>query len=195
MYSNGRLNDGTEIDYAFALVNGSYRGLRTVQHSGALGGYRAQLLRFPDQRFSVIVLSNLAGVDPLSLALETAEIYLQQQLTEDAGPNEAVDEEGAQGATTNPDFSLGDTALDEYAGEFFSRELRTWYTMSAGNDEMLLKVDYSEERPLRALDLDHFGVDGIQIRFRRNTAGQITGFLLDSEGVKGIEFTRTSAGN
>jgi hypothetical protein len=52
------LNDGKSAGYAFALENGTYKGLKTVSHSGALAGYRAQLVRFPEQQFSVIILAN-----------------------------------------------------------------------------------------------------------------------------------------
>ncbi len=50
----GVLNDGESLDYAFGLGVGKYRGLRTVSHSGGFAGYGAQLIRFPEQRFSVI---------------------------------------------------------------------------------------------------------------------------------------------
>jgi CubicO group peptidase (beta-lactamase class C family) len=44
----GRLNNGKELDYAFGLQHGKYRGLPTVDHDGADAGYRADLLRFPE---------------------------------------------------------------------------------------------------------------------------------------------------
>ncbi|MBK6429026.1 MAG: beta-lactamase family protein [Blastocatellia bacterium] len=37
-----------------------YRGVRTIRHGGAWAGYRAEMLRFPDQRTTVIVLANLS---------------------------------------------------------------------------------------------------------------------------------------
>ncbi|MEA3436536.1 MAG: serine hydrolase domain-containing protein, partial [Thermodesulfobacteriota bacterium] len=53
MHEEGILNNGESAGYAFALRNGTYRGLRTVSHGGSLAGYRAQLMRFPEQHFSV----------------------------------------------------------------------------------------------------------------------------------------------
>ena len=49
----GVLNGGKKIDYASALRIGVYRGLPTVSHGGSWAGYRAQLLRFPQQKLSV----------------------------------------------------------------------------------------------------------------------------------------------
>ncbi|NIM90127.1 MAG: serine hydrolase, partial [Candidatus Aminicenantes bacterium] len=37
MHTRGKLNNGETLDYAYALVLSSYKGLNTVQHSGALG--------------------------------------------------------------------------------------------------------------------------------------------------------------
>ena len=44
--TRGILTSGDAVSYAFALGVGAYRGLKTVGHSGSLGGYRADLRRF-----------------------------------------------------------------------------------------------------------------------------------------------------
>lgn len=83
MHTRGKLNDGKELDYAFALSIGSYKGLKTVGHGGALGGYRSALIRFPKQNFSVICLSNLSTFNPSKLCRQVADIYLADQFKED----------------------------------------------------------------------------------------------------------------
>ncbi len=80
MLTNGKYNDGSTVDYAFALVNGKYKGLKTISHSGALGGYRAYFIQFPEQKFSVIILSNFENFQPQNLAQKVADIYLADQL-------------------------------------------------------------------------------------------------------------------
>lgn len=80
MLERGVLTNGKQIDYAFALVAGNYRGLRTVSHGGSDAGYRAQLMRFPDQHFSVTCLCNDGGANPTKLAYKIADIYLAAQL-------------------------------------------------------------------------------------------------------------------
>ena len=72
----GHLNDGTQLGYAAGLQIGKYRGLNIVSHAGADAGYRADLLRFPDQHFSVALLCNLAGINPSLLGRRIADIYL-----------------------------------------------------------------------------------------------------------------------
>jgi len=73
------LNDGRNMLYAAGLEIGAYGGLRFVAHSGSWVGFKAQLLRFPEQRFSVICLCNDESANPTALALQIADIYLADQ--------------------------------------------------------------------------------------------------------------------
>ena len=82
--TTGTLNSGDKIDYAFGLVIGHYRGLRIVEHGGAFVGYRAMTMRFPDQRFSVVLQCNLGTMNPSNLARRIADIYLADQLKPEA---------------------------------------------------------------------------------------------------------------
>jgi len=79
MHTRGKLNNGETLDYAYALLLSSYKGLNTVQHGGALGGYRSVLIRFPEQNFSVICLANLSSFNPSKLSRQVADIYLANQ--------------------------------------------------------------------------------------------------------------------
>ena len=76
LQSHGVLNNGNQIDYALGLSLGDYRGLPVVEHNGALFGYHSAFLRFPQERFSVIVLCNLATAGPEDLARKVADLYL-----------------------------------------------------------------------------------------------------------------------
>ncbi len=78
--SRGVLNDGNQINYAMGLILGEYRGHPTAEHSGANFGYRSEYLRFPQQRFSAIVLCNLSSAGTVGLAHQFADLYLQGDL-------------------------------------------------------------------------------------------------------------------
>tara|TARA_R110000868_G_scaffold108065_6_gene295397 strand:+ start:18250 stop:18828 length:579 start_codon:yes stop_codon:yes gene_type:complete len=79
MHQDGLLNNGESCGYAFALNNGNYKGLKTVSHSGALAGYRAQLMRFPEQHFSIIILANRDDADPTGLSYQIADLFLSDE--------------------------------------------------------------------------------------------------------------------
>ncbi len=80
LHTTGVLNSGEKLTYAAGLVVSQYRGLKMVSHGGAWAGYRADLLRFPEQRFSVICLCNVANANPTRLARQVAEVYLGDQM-------------------------------------------------------------------------------------------------------------------
>ena len=79
MHQEGFLNTGESCGYAFALNTGVYKGLKTVSHAGGLAGYRAQLMRFPEQNFSVILLSNRGDTDPTQMCHQVADLFLKDQ--------------------------------------------------------------------------------------------------------------------
>ena len=81
MQTQGVLNNGKQIEYALGLFISKYRGLPVVEHGGALFGYRTELLRFPQQKFSVITLCNLGTSNPNSLSYKVADLYLSAQLS------------------------------------------------------------------------------------------------------------------
>jgi CubicO group peptidase (beta-lactamase class C family) len=77
----GVLTSGMAISYAMGLRVDTYRGLKRVRHGGSWAGFRAELLRFPEERFSVVTLCNLADASAATLARHVAEIYLENRLS------------------------------------------------------------------------------------------------------------------
>jgi CubicO group peptidase (beta-lactamase class C family) len=77
MTTPGKLNNGNRIFYAFGLGVDKYRELKTIGHSGWFVGYRSCLLRFPDQHFTVICLSNLETFNPMQICRQVADIFLE----------------------------------------------------------------------------------------------------------------------
>jgi CubicO group peptidase (beta-lactamase class C family) len=68
------LNSGKTHDYGFGWALGAVRGHRVVEHGGAWQGFKSVIVRFPDDRLTVILLANLAQTDPSKLAHRVAAI-------------------------------------------------------------------------------------------------------------------------
>jgi len=77
LLTTGRLNDGEDTKYAFAIRRDRFLGREVIGHSGSLGGYRAQFTRFPEDALTIIILSNLANFKPGQRAHEVAQILLR----------------------------------------------------------------------------------------------------------------------
>jgi cytosol alanyl aminopeptidase len=85
----GRLTSAARMTYAGGLVIGSHRGLATAGHNGSWAGYRSELLRFPDQHFSVAMLCNRADAETGPRVKRVAEAYLQSELDASIVPSYA----------------------------------------------------------------------------------------------------------
>jgi len=82
MFQQGLLNDGTEIPYAFGLYVGTQDGLKKISHTGSWASFKSYSGYYPDEDFSVIILSNSASSHPEVIADEIAKVYLNDQFLE-----------------------------------------------------------------------------------------------------------------
>jgi len=114
MLTTGVLNDGEAIEYASGLSVGDYQGLRKISHGGAFVGYRAQLIRFPDQRLSVICLCNRGDASPSRLAQKVADLYLSEHLPAESPESPAEESDSSESET----FELPEDALDAFVGAY-----------------------------------------------------------------------------
>ena len=78
----GKLNDGRILDYAFGQRISEYKGLPIVRHGGEWAGYVSEMIRFPGQRFSVILLANTDSINVGRLTKQIADIYLADQFVQ-----------------------------------------------------------------------------------------------------------------
>jgi CubicO group peptidase (beta-lactamase class C family) len=80
LLETGRLNNGEKLEYARGLMVTQYKGLPMVSHGGSWAGYRAEMIRFPEQQFSIACLCNTGASNPTRLASQVADIYLADKL-------------------------------------------------------------------------------------------------------------------
>ncbi len=90
MTRQGVLNNGEVIDYASGLDIGTYKGLKTIRHGGAFVGFRAELLRFPEEHLSIAIFANRADANPSVKAEQVAGVLLKEKLVEPEGAGEAM---------------------------------------------------------------------------------------------------------
>ena len=185
MSTRGRTDGGEELSYALGLEFGPYRGLKTMGHSGSAVGYVAQFLQFPEQRLSVVILSNLSSFRPGRIARQIADLYLADELTEPGASGEQV-----RPPRTSPEpITLSRTEIEVFVGDFYSEELDFSYSLDVreGSLELELRGNRIELLPYSA---DRFGWGRRELSFLREASGVVTGFALDAGNISGLHFLK-----
>lgn len=186
----GRFNDGTAHTYAMGLTIGEFRGVREVAHSGSTAGYRAHLMRFPDQHVSVAVLCNASSGAATQYAEAVAAVYLADALE----PAAAVAQGGGRGrgnARQNaPAANLTAGELDAYAGVYASDEAEATFTIARDGDALVLKRRPDTVMRLTVREKDTFEAPLGRIRFVRDGAGGITELSVATGRVFDMRFRK-----
>ncbi len=189
MHQRGVLNNGEQISYAFGLNIGEYRTLKTVDHSGSWRGFRSHLIRFPDQKFGVVILCNLDTFNPLHLAQKVANIYLADVLA----PIEASEpKKTAAPAEDIKSEPLTPEQLIEFEGDYYTGELDTTYSISMHRDQLVAQHIRHDDILLTYADGHFLGNTWFfpEIHFTRDDTGRVTGFKLTGGRVKNLHFEK-----
>jgi CubicO group peptidase (beta-lactamase class C family) len=182
MQTSGKLTSGKPIDYGLGLFMSTYRGLPTVAHGGSWAGFRAELLRHPDQNFSVICLCNLASADPSRLARQVADVFLESSYQ--VPPPAPVSP-----ASKPKPADTQKVALEPYAGKYRCDELGgVIYEISA--DGTNLRVVHRNGWTLRPVGNDKFDARQLQVQFERGPDGSVKSFVAQAGRVRNIRFER-----
>lgn len=185
MQTRGKLNNGEVIPYAFGLNISHYGGLKLVSHGGSAVGYQAQYMQFPDQRFSVVILSNLSNFSPGQIARKIADLYLADQFTESPTPRQR---QRPRGEMPKP-VKLSSSQLQTYVGDYYSDELDITYALDLESNNLVLKLRETSSI-LTAYSTDNFGWGRKRLEFKRDREKRIIGFVLQAGRVKNLKFQK-----
>lgn len=119
------LNSGKPITYALGVSITTRNGMREVSHSGATGGYRTWLARYPDEKASVAVLCNGgAAANPTAAGTVAVMALLGRSVPPSVGSM-------ASGTTPSP------TDLGRYAGLYRGVNPEVTTTMIVRDGQLL----------------------------------------------------------
>jgi CubicO group peptidase (beta-lactamase class C family) len=111
LLERGVLNNGSRIPYAFGITHGTYRGVPTVGHGGSDAGYRADFVRFPEQKLGVATLCNIATANPARLSRQVADLFLPANLPAATTASPADD---------TPEVAVPEATLKRLAGIYWN---------------------------------------------------------------------------
>jgi CubicO group peptidase (beta-lactamase class C family) len=186
-HEEGHLNDGKGHGYAMGLSIREHRGLKEVSHSGSTAGYRAHLIRLPDERVSVAVLCNVASANATQYAEQVADLYLADRLKNAPTATQSRPQRPAPG----PPPVLTREQLAAYAGTYVSDEAEATFTVAVDGDALIVKRRPDTTIRLTAASADTFSAGFGTIRFVRDGSGGITELSVSASRVFDIRFKRT----
>ena len=185
IHTRGVLNSGDTIPYAFGNNVASYRGLRTVEHGGALMGYKAHVYRFPDQHFTVLETCNLGSINPGPLAQAVAEVYLGDKMgPKPPSPQRAARTDTAFAAETNVDYQ-------GLAGDYYSEEVDATYRVTYRDGKLSYSGHHIPMQVLVPIGPDTFRAGDLTVRFERSAPGATaTAFTIGAGRALNFRFQR-----
>ena len=194
MNSPSTLNDGTKIEHALGQFVMKYKGLNEIQHGGADAGYRAYLTRFPDHDFSVAVLSNAAGFNPVNTAHKVVDVYLKEHFIEEK-PKEELAEGGFEinNAAVVEKFDKDAVKLESFIGNYYSEELLTFYEVKMKDGKLVIEHWRNSDTALTPIAEDSFrGIQSIlrDVNFFRDPEGAIVSMKISSGRTRNVEFRK-----
>lgn len=192
MHTRGVLSGGDTIAYAFGINVQQRRGLPVVRHSGSLMGFRADLVRYPTQRFSVATMCNHGSIDAAALADRVTELYLGGLMTPVAAPQPAAQRAGGATPVAAAGPAWHEAAnLAALAGRYHSPELDVTYEIRAGDGGLsVTRRLHGTQRLTPADAADSFAAGSHTFEFRRDAAGRGTDFVVQAGRVRNIRFHR-----
>jgi hypothetical protein len=192
MVEPGKLNSGELLDYASGLMIGTYKGLPTVDHGGYDGGYFSDMVRFPEQHFTAVVLCNRNDVDPIALARQVADIVLAKDV-------KAPEPTPAKAPAKTSAVALTAAQRTEIVGTYWNHEGAMSLQMLVKDGGLAMGINGDSAQDLRPYAPGHFhsaalppGVD-VDIQYVAASAGKPSRVEVTSNGGAPATFERVAA--
>ena len=165
-FTPAKLNDGSPTKYGFGWLIDDVNGLQVVGHGGSWVGFRTSILRFPSERFTVVVLSNFARFNPERASKRIAAVYLGDKLPVKAS------------------IKVDPKKLSAYAGKY---ELRPGFVLEVTleNDSLWVKPTGQPKMGLGAESETKFYIldmEDIGITFNKDESGNVPSLTLHQGG-------------
>ncbi len=180
--------DGETIRPAMGQFVRNYRGLDLINHTGGDAGFRAYLVRFPSEKFSVMVFSNDADFSSLQTGLKIAKFYLNDKLKPKIPENKAVSDTSKKTVPSTASINFSD-----FVGRYHSQELSTDYTVIARNEKLTLTHNRLSDTELSLVGKDKFAGKiwfPVEVEFYRDNKKNITGFSISNFGAENVSFDK-----
>ena len=172
MLQLGTLNNGKKTPYASGLATRNYKGLEVIHHSGSFVGYRTQFIRFPEAKFSVIVLANRTDTDPSRLAYKIADLFLKNEYNTQ---KKSKSKTKTVKKSDNKEFSLTVKELKSLEGNYWSKKNKSSRKLLVIDDVLNYVRSNGAKTKMRPITKNKFQMIGprtpvyLEVKFIKNS--------------------------
>jgi CubicO group peptidase (beta-lactamase class C family) len=161
------------LDYGFGLVISQHRRIPMIHHSGGLNGWTSELARFPEQRCTIVVLTNRSSVDspnltPSAISAKFADLLLAEVIQ------------------TNPPLEVDPTVSPAIYGDYVGRYDYEDKVLSVTieNDRLFVQLTDQPKFEIFPAAKDQFFLNVVeaQIGFKRDDTGKVVGAVHQQSG-------------
>jgi CubicO group peptidase (beta-lactamase class C family) len=131
MTTQGVLNNGEMIDYASGLEINEYKGLNTIAHGGRDPGYWSDIIRFPEQKFTVVVFTNSSDAAATPRGYQIVDIFLKDKFiakVEKTAPKKEV-----------KFIKLSNKTLEKYVASYWNEGKKESIKVFLKNDTLMFQ--------------------------------------------------------
>jgi len=193
LLTQGKLNSGKMIDYAFGIETGNYNGMKCISHTGFISGFRTRMVIFPELKYSVTFITNIAeDIHSDSTAFDIAKAYSPQLfitkiVSEQSKTGNLMDH--TPGSPGNASYKYSPKELNQFEGLYYCIELNKVYKIKANDSALILQLDDDDLNLVSKDKLNFSFQETMVLSFEQSNT--VNGFTLNvGDNVKGLKFSR-----
>ena len=172
------LNDGRSVHYGYGWSVDEYEGYRVLRHGGGIPGFATHVVRIPEAKIFVAVLSNNPGMPP-----GPHELAFRAAVTALGKPLEA-----------RPRAQLDSELLDEYVGLYeIEDDPENYRLVKREGDQLFTQRRRGQSFPIYAGEKDRFFYADSPgtFRFVRDEGGEVVGTTWQDGGGPAEQASKT----
>jgi hypothetical protein len=166
MWTPVKLNSGATHPYGFGWELDTRAGHKLVSHGGSLPGFRASIMRFVNDKLTVVVLTNSDNANPGSIAIGVADLYIPGLIPQRIA------------AKVDP------KVFDIYAGQYQPNP-SVVFTVTREGEKLMVQQGSTEKRELVPETESNFFMPGnreLTYSFLKDEKGQVTHMVVTRAG-------------
>jgi hypothetical protein len=160
MQTLDKLNNGEANSYAFGVGIGNFNGIKSVGHGGSIGGFRANIITYPEEEISIVLLTNFSSSSVGQKSNAISKILL----------GEPDDEEVVKPSSPLETITLSKKELAAYEGSYWNDKAYVVRKIYLRNDTLRYFRSVNSESPIVPVGKDEFQMlqvpDVVSIKFQ-----------------------------